>query len=231
MSRERGYFTKWSSATAAVFLKDLRSELRTRYALNALIMFVVTTISIILFALGNETTSSEILAGVLWIIVFFSTMSGLSRTFVSEEERGTVMTLQLVSAPSSVFFGKLLFNTVLLLAMNTFTVLLYVLLLSGFSIRSYDIFIAATFLGTLGLASASTIIAAIIAKANTKGTLYPVLSFPILLPLLLTVINATRLSVDGAVFSEAWGEFRILLSYVVVVTTASYVLFDFVWKD
>jgi len=231
MSNHPGAIAEWSTATIAVFLKDVRSELRTRYALNALVMFVVTTISIILFALGNETASSELLSGVLWVIVFFSTMSGLSRTFVSEEERGTVMTLQLVTTPSCVFFGKLLFNTILLLVMNTFTILLYLLLLSGFSIRSYDVFLVSTFLGTLGLASTSTILAAIIAKANTKGTLYPVLSFPILLPLLLTVINATRLSVDGAPFAEASGEFQILVSYVVVVTTASFVLFDFVWKD
>ena len=221
----------WISGTIAMFLKDLHSELRTRYALNALVMFVVTTISIILFAIGNESASNTLLSGVLWIIIFFSTMSGLSRTFVSEEERGTVMTLQLISVTSVVYFGKLLFNTVLLVTINAFTVLLYLLLLTNFSIISYDVFIVTLLLGTLGLSSASTIIAAIIAKANTKGTLYPVLSFPILLPLLLTVINATRLSVEGATFSEAFGEFQILLAYLVVVTAASYLLFDFVWKD
>jgi heme exporter protein B len=61
--------------------------------------------------------------------------------------------------------------------------------------------------------------------------LYPVLSFPILLPLLLTVISATKLSVEGAFFAEALGEFQILVSYIIVITTASYLLFDFVWKD
>jgi len=85
--------------------------------------------------------------------------------------------------------------------------------------------------GTLGLASASTILAAIISKANTKGTLYPVLSFPILLPLLLTLINATKLSVEGAPFSEAISSFQILISYFVVITAISYLLFEFVWKE
>jgi heme exporter protein B len=215
----------------AIFRKDLRSELRTRYALNALLMFVVTTISVILFAIGNENVSPEILSGVLWIIIFFSTMSGLSRTFVSEEERGTVLTLQLMTRPVTVYIGKLLFNLVLLLALNIFTVILYLLVVGGFTINSYAIFIPTIVLGTIGLASASTIIAAIIAKANTKGTLYPVLSFPILLPLLLTVINATKRAVDGAPFAEALGEFQVLASYVVVITTVSYILFDFVWKE
>ena len=86
-------------------------------------------------------------------------------------------------------------------------------------------------LGTLGLASASTILAAIISKANTKGTLYPVLSFPILLPLLLTLINATKLSVEGGSFSEAISSFQVLISYFVVITAISYLLFEFVWKE
>ena len=215
----------------AVFLKDLRSEIRTRYALNALVMFVVTTISVILFALGNETVSGEILSGVLWIIIFFSTMSGLSRTFVSEEERGTVMTLQLMTRPVTVYVGKLLFNFILLLALNVFTTLLYVTLVSAFTVKDYGVFVVTMFLGTCGLASASTIIAAIIAKANTKGTLYPVLSFPILLPLLLTVINGTQLSVEGASFGEAIGVFQVLISYLVVISAVSYMLFSFIWRE
>ncbi len=219
------------SATLTIFKKDLRSELRTRYALNALIMFVITTISVILFAIGNESVSPELLSGILWIIIFFSTMSGLSRSFVSEEERGTVMTLHLIARPLTIYFGKLLFNLILLGALNVFTVLLYLLFVSGFTVSNYLIFSITILLGTLGLASASTIIAAIIAKANTKGTLYPVLSFPILLPLLLTVINATKLSVEGAAFIDAVGDFQVLISYLVVITTISYLLFEYIWKE
>lgn len=219
------------SATLTIFKKDLRSELRTRYALNALVMFVITTLSVILFSIGNESVSPELLSGVLWIIIFFSTMSGLSRTFVSEEERGTVMTLHLIARPLTIYFGKLLFNLILLGALNVFTVLLYLLFVSGFTVGNYLIFSVTIFLGTIGLASASTIIAAIIAKANTKGTLYPVLSFPILLPLLLTVINATKLSVEDAAFGDALGEFQVLISYLVVITAISYLLFDYIWKE
>jgi heme exporter protein B len=86
-------------------------------------------------------------------------------------------------------------------------------------------------LGSVGFAASATIIAAIIARANTKGTLYPVLAFPILLPLLLTVINGTRLATEGAYFEEALGEFNILVSYIVAVVAVSYILFDYVWKD
>jgi heme exporter protein B len=219
------------SSVLVIFRKDLQSELRTRYALNALLMFVITTLAVILFSIGNESVSPDLLAGILWIIIFFSSMSGLSRTFISEEEKGTVLTLHLLAKPLTIYFGKLIYNTILLAALNLFTVCLYLLVVSGFTVGNYLIFFITIFLGTFGLASASTIIAAIIAKANTKGTLYPVLSFPILLPLLLTLINATKLAVDGALFSEAIGEFRIMISYLVVLTVVSYFLFEYIWKE
>ena len=221
----------WSRSVLAIFQKDWHSELRTRYAISALIMFVITTISIILFSLGSESAPADALSGMLWVVIFFASMSGLSRTFVMEEERGTSMTLQLLAPSSAVIFGKLLFNLVLVISLNVFAVLLYSFFISGFVIRTYSVFLVTLGLGSIGLAAASTIIAAIIAKANTKGTLYPVLSFPILLPLLLTVINATRLAAEGAFFEEAFGEFQVLISYIVVVVATSYLLFDYIWKD
>jgi heme exporter protein B len=231
MSGAEQQIRSWLRATGAVFLKDWHSELRTRYAISALGMFVITTISIILFSLGGEGASQDALAGMLWVVIFFAAMSGLSRTFVMEEERGTAMTLQLQATPSAVLFGKLLFNLVLGTGLTLLTVLLYALLINGFVIRTFSIFIVAVLLGSIGLAAASTIIAAIIARANTKGTLYPVLSFPILLPLLVTVINATRLAAEGAPWGAAGGEFQILISYIVVVVTISWLLFDYIWKD
>jgi heme exporter protein B len=215
----------------AVFIKDFRSELRTRYAVNALVMFVITTLSIILFSIGGDRVSPDVLAGMLWVVIFFSAMSGLSRSFVSEEERGTVMTLQLLARPAVIYFGKLLFNLILIFSINTLVVTLYLLLIPLFSVKTAGIFVLTLVLGSLGLACASTILAAIIAKANSKGTLYPVLSFPILLPLLMTVMNATKLSLDGAPIAEAAGEFRVLISYSIVLIAVSWVLFDYVWKD
>jgi heme exporter protein B len=194
-------------------------------------MFVITTIAITLFSIGNETPTPEILSGVFWIIVFFSAMSGLSRTFIAEEERGTVMTLRLVARPLSVYAGKLLFNIALMGSVNLLAAALYSAVIPNFTIGNYAIFASAFVLGTLGLASASTIIAAIISKANTKGTLFPVLSFPILLPLLLSVIDATKKSVEGAPFSEALGDLQVLLSYLIVMTVVSYLLFDFIWNE
>lgn len=220
------------SSTYALVRKDIQSELRTRYALNALLMFVVTSVATILFALRSDQPTSTVLSGMYWVVVFFTAMSSLSRIFVSEEERGTTMTLQLVASPSVVYFGKLLFNTVLTLSLTLAVTVLYMIVFSAFfKIETVSIFIITVILGSLGFASAATIIAAIVAKANTRGTLYPVLSFPILIVLLITVMNATAKSLDGEPLSAAMGDFQVLVGYILAMTGGSYLLFDYVWKD
>src|SRR3989339_463696 len=184
----------------ALFQKDLHSELRTRYAINSLAMFIIVAISVILFSIGNENISPGLTGGLFWVVIFFSAMSGLSRAFVSEEERGTSLTLQLIASPATVFTGNLLF------------------------------FLTFIF-GNIGIAISSTLIAAIIAKAGSKGTLYPVLSFPILLPLILTSVQLTSFSIDGIPISEAVFELAIVVCYDIIMISASYMLFDFIWKD
>lgn len=213
-----------------IFKKDLLSEFRTRYALNSLLMFALVTISIIRFAVGDEQTENEILTGLLWIAIFFTSSGGLSRVFIKEEEKETSPVLKLSSGSLSVFIGKLFFNLLLTFAATVFILLLFVMIMD-YQIENLIAFLMILVLGILGLVSASTFIAAIISKANSKGTLYPVLSFPILLPLLLTVINAAKLASLGVSASKISGEFVILISYDIVVTTISLMLFKFVWED
>jgi heme exporter protein B len=210
--------------------KDFYSEIRTRYAINALIMFILVTVSVIKFSLGEEKLSSELHAGLLWIIIFFANSNGLSRVFVAEEERGTSLALKLSSSSKSVFFGKLMFNTALSFSINLFIVILFVLI-TGLEIKSPGLFMLVTVIGNIGLSSVLTIIAALISKANSKGTLYPVLSFPLLLPLMLTTINSTWLTIEGASIEQLAGDFQIVISYTIVVITASFLLFDFIWND
>ena len=215
----------------ALFKKDFYSELRTRYAINSLAMFIIVAISIILFAVGQEKISEGLTGGLLWVVIFFTAMSGLARAFVSEEERGTALTLQLVASPSTVFSGKLVFNIILVFCMNTVITVLYAALFESFILKNFPLFLLSFVLGNIGLAVSSTIIAAIIAKAGAKGTLYPVLSFPILLPLILTSVQLTLFALDGISIENARFELAIVVSYDVIMLTASYMLFDFIWKD
>ena len=216
--------------TYSIFKKDIRSEIRNRYVINSLLMFVIITISIIKFSIGDDKVDDSILSGLFWIVIFFSAISGLARVFIKEEETGTSMALKLAAGPTEIFLGKLLFNFVLTFSLNIVIFFLFYLI-TGIKINNFGAFFLSVILGNFGIVAASTIIAAIIAKANSKGTLYPVLAFPVLLPLLLTLIDSTKLASEGAPITELIGDFQILISYSVVITVISIFLFKFVWED
>jgi len=222
---------KFLLSASAIFVKDLSSEIRTRYTLNALLMFVIVALSVVLFSLAGENISRAASTGMLWIVMFFSAMSGLSRSFVAEEERGTTMTLQLLAAPMAVYAGKLAFNLALVFCLNIVIAVLFLFTMDGFFVQQPGLFWLIIVLGGIGIAAGTTIIAAIISKANTKGTLFPVLSFPILVPLLMSGINATKVAVEEKVWDNAIPDLQLLVSYIVVVITVSFLLFDYVWKD
>ena len=73
--------------------------------------------------------------------------------------------------------------------------------------------------------------AAIVARARTGHALHAVLAFPLLLPVLVTGVAATRNALTGGTLAESAGELRVLVSYDVVVFTGGLLLFDFVWTE
>jgi heme exporter protein B len=219
----------WQAALA-VLDKDLRSEFRTKYGLNAILLFAITTLTVVSFSVGQFGVEPEIMSALYWIIIFFSAMSGLARVFVREEEAGTVHALRLAASPSVVYLGKLGFNLILMAILEIVVFPLFVIMM-GMRVENYALFMAVLVLGSAGLASLATIIAAIVAKANVKGALFTILSFPPLLPLLITCIRGTRLALEGADTAAAGPELRLLMAYSVVMVTASLMLFEFVWNE
>jgi heme exporter protein B len=218
-------------ATFAVFRKDAASELKTRYAMNAVLMFVLVAVAVIAFSSAGEKITNGIAASMLWIVMFFSAMTGLQRSFVSEEERGTSLLLSLHAPSLAVYFGKLLFNMALTVVLYGLATTAFFVFIGDVAIRSPLLFATSFLLGSLATASATTIIAAIIAKANAKTALFPVLSFPALLPLLLPGVETTYQALSGVAFAEARNNFQIVGSYMIVVIAMSAMLFDFVWKE
>lgn len=220
----------WATKSGWLLAKEIKSEFRTRYALNAILLFALTTLTVVSFSVGGFFLNARMISFLFWLVIFFSSMSGLSQVFVKEEESKTVNLLRLVASPNTVLMGKLLFNLALLLILELIIVPLFIIWMN-LRVLNLPLFLSVLLLGSLGLVCATTIIAAIISKARVKGALFAVLSFPILLPLLVTVIDGTRLSLEGETFSTGLSDLRLLLSYVVVMFTVSILLFDFVWNE
>jgi heme exporter protein B len=204
-------------------------EFRSRYAVNAIFLFAITTLTAISFSIGPIRLRSEILSPLLWIILFFSSMSGLAHIFVREEEQQTADTLRLLTSPNTIFLGKWLFNLILLFSLEVLILPLY-LAMMGVQVQSPALFLLMVIIGSIGLATIATLIAAIISQASAKGALFAVLSFPISLPVLIAGIHGTQLAMDGSTFSEGLSDLQILFSFSIVIFTLSLLLFEFIWR-
>jgi heme exporter protein B len=215
----------------AVFRKEIAMEFRSRIALSALFLFIVITISTIAFTTSGERIEKYIASALLWIVLFFGSMTGLSRTFVMEEERGTSLLLKLSSRPIEVFFGKLLFTITLSMSLSILGAGLFLFFLPSLIIRNMMLYWIMVIILSVCMASAITAIAAIISKANGKGALFPVLSFPVLLPPALLGIEALSMAIHGANISEAGSTIIVLLSYAGIMISVSSLLFEFIWNE
>lgn len=220
----------WAAKVLAVAAKDITSEFRTRYAVNAIVMFALVTLTVISFAVGALEPSKEIMAALFWIILFFAAMSGLAQVFIKEEEAGTAMILKLSSEGIIIFFGKLLFNLILLALLAVLIIPLFIVLLKT-TPADWGKFLIGLMMGIIGLAGATTIIAAIVSKATIKGALFTVLSFPVLMPLLVAVIEITKASFLGDGSVDVSAPLQLIVAYDVVMITLSVLLFDFVWQQ
>lgn len=220
----------WVDEAAAVFAKEWRCEFRTRYALNTLALFAFTTLVVVSVSLGplgiSIAQGTAVLPVLLWLILLFSVAAGLPRSFVQEEETQTATALRLSATPSALFCGKLLYGLTLVLALSALVTPVYLAMMS-LSVASPGLLAVALAAGGYGLAAGSTLVAAIIAQARSKGTLFSVLSFPVLLPLLLLAVELTRNAVTGEPAGVALPQ---LILYDASVTVAGLMLFPVVWN-
>jgi heme exporter protein B len=222
-----------SPAWQGILRKDLRIEFRTRFGLSAVVMFLLTTIAVILFSTADERLGASILSALLWIALFFGAMTGLSRSFVSEEERGTSLLLRLYAPSESVFIGKLIYNLGLMLLLALAAVFFFLFFFAtDFHVRDWPMFWLQLLLGAVGIAGVSTILSALIGRASQKGALLPILALPVLMPLVIATTDATRITLEVAnSWTGARGDILILASFDVAILLVSYVLFDLIWKD
>jgi heme exporter protein B len=216
--------------SSAVFIKDVTCEFRTRYAVNTILLFAVTTLVAVSFSVGTARISPSIQAALLWIIIYFSALSGLSRAFVREEEGRTAMALKLSAAPGAVFGGKLLFNLVLLIMLELVTIPLFAGMMN-LQVKGWTLFLTVLVSGSAGLAVAATIVAAIVSKANAKGALFAVLSLPLLLPILVGGIHGVQSALTSPSFAAGMQDVKLLVSYTGIMFILSLFLFGFIWED
>ncbi|CAA6807707.1 MAG: ABC transporter involved in cytochrome c biogenesis, CcmB subunit [uncultured Aureispira sp.] len=214
--------------TKHLLLKEIRLEFRQKYAISGILLYVISTVFVVYITLGQEV-GGAIWAALFWIIVLFASVNAIAKSFVQESPRRQLYYYSL-SNPASVILAKMIYNALLLLAISFLAFFVFSVVV-GNPIQLPWLFYQTLALGALGFSITFTFISAISAKANQSATLMAVLSFPVIIPMLMTLMRLTKISVGLMTDSAYYKDMLILLCIDVILGALAFILFPYLWRD
>jgi heme exporter protein B len=211
--------------------KDLYSELKTKQVLVTMLVFSLLVILVFSFAFDptNQTTKA-VIPGALWVIIVFSGILGLNRSFLSEQKNDTMQSL-LISPMSatSIYLGKLLANFTMIAIVQLVAIPFLFLLFDFKFIGSLPYFIFVLFIGSFGFISIGTFLASLAANSKSSEMLLPLLLFPVTSPILIGAVQATRIiltNMEKLPDAIAW--IQLIAAYDVIFFVLCFLLIEYV---
>jgi heme exporter protein B len=214
----------------AVAWKDLTTERRSKAGFNGVVFMAAITLLMFGFALGPDPASLRAAAaGLLWLTVLLSGVLAFNRSYELEIEAGALDALLLYPGGRwPIFAGKLMANLAFVLLVEVITVPIAGVLYDLPLLAPLPGLTGVLFLGTLGFVTLGTYYAAMASRVRAREVLLPLLLFPMLVPLLVGAVGATKavLAGDPMGYEGAW--IRLLGAFDIVFLAATFMTFDYV---
>jgi heme exporter protein B len=211
-----------------LFLKEVKLELKQRYVLNGILLYLVSTIFVTYLAF-NGTITPETWNSLFWIILLFVAVNGISKSFI-QESPARHLYYYTIASPEAVVISKIIYNLMLMGILSVLALVVFILLMGNMIVNPV-LFVTALILGSLGLSSVLTMIAAIASRASNNFSLMAILSFPIILPLLMTLMKVSASALTNNNWSGSVPLLIILLVINVAVILLAVLLFPYLWRD
>src|SRR5499427_6716842 len=140
-----------------LFKKDLLLEIRQQYSFYGILLYIGATVFVLFMAI--EEPESRVWNGLFWVIQLFICINAVAKSFL-QESKGRMLYFYSIASPSDFVLAKLLFNSLLMLAMSLLSILLFSLFL-GNPVQKAAPFIGLVLLGGWSLSLVFTFLAAI----------------------------------------------------------------------
>jgi heme exporter protein B len=215
----------------AVTIKDLRAEIRAKEIFSTMAAFSVLAVIILGLSFDLRVPQAEMVApGVLWVVILFTGVLGLNRTFGAEVDRGSLPALLLAPVDrSAIYFGKLAASLIFMLAAE---VMIVPVILVIFNVNLLHPWIlVGLFLGSTGYVSVGTLFAALTASTRARESMLPILLLPVMVPVFVAGVGLTANILDGRPFAEFQRWLVILGVYDLIFLTIAFLVFDIIWEE
>jgi len=216
----------FGAITRATLAKDIRLEWRSKDAINAMLFFALLVV--VIFSFSFDPTAEEsrrIAGGLVWVAFLFAAVVALNQTWARELRNQVLDAYRVSPAPANPLFvakavGNFIFVCVLEAVMTPLFIIFYKLRALG---PGWELIPIAA-LGTWALVVNGTFFAAISIRTRAREIMLPLLLFPLSIPALLGMVNATTAVLTGEDSARFW--IALLVAYDVVFTTACLLLFE-----
>ncbi|MEO8035475.1 MAG: heme exporter protein CcmB [Acidobacteriota bacterium] len=212
--------------------KELLLQWRTRAQWLAVFIFGATSLLLFSFAIGpNSQALRQHASGFLWLALLLASTLTLAESFHSEMEQKAFEGLLLLPVDARVlYYAKAIANWLQLTLLGIALVPVMVVLYDAGTARLGSLLVI-IILGTAGLAAPGTLYSAMTSQAQARGTLLPLLLFPLVVPVLLASVKATSLVILGDPMSQAVSWIRLLLCFDAIYWSLCGLLFGRVVED
>ena len=217
------------SGALAIAAKDLRSEWRTKEALNASLAFSV--VILVLFSFAFDPSSEQIAefsGGLLWMVYAFAGALILNRSFARELQNDCLDAL-LASpmTPAALFAGKASANFLLLMAVEFVSLPVFGLFYNMRWARQLGWLILILALGTWALTVIGTVFSALTVNLRLRELMLPTLVYPMMIPALMASMTLTTDLLAGTpVTGDNMTWVRLLVAFDVIFTALAMAFID-----
>lgn len=217
-----------SGVTGATLAKDLRLEWRSKDAINSMLFFSLLVVVVFSFSFDPYAEESrQIAGGLVWVAFLFAAVVALNQTWARELRNQVLDAYRVSPAPANALFlakalGNFIFVAVLEILMTPLFIMFYKLRALG---PAWQLIPVAA-LGTWALVVNGTFFAAMSLRTRSREIMLPLLLFPVSIPALLAMVNATTAILTGELSARFW--IVLLTTYDVVFTVACLLLFELV---
>ena len=193
-----------------------------------MLLYVISTVFVCYLSFRN-VVSVPVWNALFWIIMLFASMNAVGRSFI-QERKGRLLYYYSIASPQAFLLAKMAYNTLLMLLITFLAYAIYGGMV-GDLVQDHLMFSVALVLGSTGFALILTLMSAIAAKTDNNMSLMAILSFPVQLPFLITLIKLSKNAVDGLDSSVSYGLITVLVMIIMIVIALSYILFPYLWRD
>lgn len=207
--------------------KEIVLEWRQKYAIGGILLYVVSTVFIVF--LSTMDIQPQIWNILFWIIILFASVNAIVKSFTQENSSRQLYYYTLAN-PIAIICSKMIYNIGLLFILASLTYGAMSIVAEN-PVKDPAMFWAALFLGSVGFSITFTFISAIASKADNSATLMAILSFPLVIPILGTLMKISRNTLALEQDTSIGQDFLTLLAIDLILFGLAIILFPFLWKD